>query len=326
MFMVTTAIHEGVRQSKPERSYWSSMNLLIISGIMLIIGITWRVVDQFILKLGGTWMNIMPSKLFPFLIMIGFFWRYRRKEIDSVLGLSGKQFRAQFAAGLVMVLMISILIDIGSAIIYAVFLDPAYPLEIHILNPDLLGYMFIFFLTNAFFEETLFRGLLQNSLKTQVSPNKAIGLSAITFGFWHSGWPLVNGSIGTDLLVQVSMMVFFTTILGLLFGVYYERFSSGQSLIGAIIAHTFFNFISEDFKIGPEPVIQGPDLVFSTPGLMAVSLLMFLVVFSFLFAIFWRFRIEQAGNVWNRFREYIVKQIRGLPRAALQTKNEYNEV
>jgi membrane protease YdiL (CAAX protease family) len=326
MFMVTTAIHEGVRQSKPERSYWSSMNLLIISGIMLIIGITWRMVDQFILNLGSTWMNIMPSKLFPFLIMIGFFWRYRRKEIDSVLGLSGKQFRAQFAAGLVMVLMISILIDIGGAIIYAVFLDPAYPLEMHILNPDLLGYMFIFFLTNAFFEETLFRGLLQNSLKTQVSPNKAIVLSAITFGLWHSGWPLVNGSIGTDLLVQVSMMVFFTTILGLLFGIYYERFSSGQSLIGAIIAHTFFNFISEDFKIGPEPVIQGPDLVFSTPGLMAVSLLMFLVVFLFLFAIFWRFRIEQAGNVWNRFREYIMKQIRDLPRAALQTKNENNEV
>jgi membrane protease YdiL (CAAX protease family) len=326
MFMVTTAIHEGVRQSKPERSYWSSMNLLIISGIMLIIGITWRMVDQFILNLGSTWMNIMPSKLFPFLIMIGFFWRYRRKEIDSVLGLSGKQFRAQFAAGLVMVLMISILIDIGGAIIYAVFLDPAYPLEMHILNPDLLGYMFIFFLTNAFFEETLFRGLLQNSLKTQVSPNKAIVLSAITFGLWHSGWPLVNGSIGTDLLVQVSMMVFFTTILGLLFGIYYERFSSGQSLIGAIIAHTFFNFISEDFKIGPEPVIQGPDLVFSTPGLMAVSLLMFLVVFLFLFAIFWRFRIEQAGNVWNRFREYIMKQIRDLPRAALQTKNEDNEV
>jgi hypothetical protein len=136
----------------------------------------------------------------------------------------------------------------------------------------------------------------------------------------------VNGAMGTALLVQVSSMVFFTTILGLLFGVYYERFSSGQSLTGAIIAHTFFNFINECFKIGPAPTIQGPDLVFSTPGLMTISLLMFLAVFSFLFVIFWRFRIEQAVGVWNRFREYVVNQIRGLPRMATTMQNNNDEV
>ena len=324
--MVITATHEGVRRREQEKSFWSSLSLLTISGIMLIIGIVWRIVDQFVLQLGSTWMNIMPSKFFPLLILLGFFWMYRRKEIDSVLGLSRKQFRAQFAVGFVMVLMISILIDIGGTFIYAALLDQTYSLELHILNPDLLGYMFIFFLTNAFLEETLFRGLLQNSLKTRVSANKAIFLSAIIFGLWHSGWPLVNGSMGNALLVQVTTMVFFTTILGLLFGVYYERFSSGQSLIGAIIAHTFFNFVSECFKIGPEPVIQGPDLIFSTLGLMAVSLLMFLAVFSFLFAIFWRYRIEQAVSVWNRFREFALNQVRGLSRMATTTQNNNDEV
>jgi len=324
--MVTTAIHDRVKQEKEESSYWSSLNLSVISGIMLIIGIIWRVVDQFVLQLGSTWMNIMPSKLFPFLIILGFFWSFRRSEIDSTLGLSRRQLRAQICAGIVMVLMISILIDVGGTIIYATLLDQTYPLELHIINPELLGYMFIFFLTNAFLEETLFRGLLQNSLKTRFSPNKAILLSAITFGLWHSGWPLVNGSIGNTLIVQVSSMVFFTTILGLLFGVYYERFSSGQSLVGAIIAHTFFNFISECFKIGPEPVIQGPDLIFSTPGLMAVSLLMFLGVFLFLFVIFWRYKIEQAGNLWSRFRDYVANQIRVLSGMTPTIQNEKDEV
>ena len=312
--MVTTAIHDSVKQEKEKRSYWSSLNLLVVSGIMLTIGIIWRVVDQFVLQLGNTWMNIMPSKLFPFLIILVFFWNYRRREIDSVLGLSRRQLRAQIGAGIAMVFLISILIDFGGTVIYAAFLNNTYPLELHVLNPELLGYMFIFFLTNAFLEETLFRGLLQNSLKTRFSPSRAILLSAITFGLWHSGWPLVNGSIGNALLVQVTSMVFFTTILGLLFGVYYERFSSGQSLMGVIIAHTFFNFISECFKIGPEPVIQGPDLIFSTPGLMAVSLLMFLGVFLFLFVIFWRYKIEQASNLWNRFRGFAAHQIRILSR------------
>ncbi len=86
------------------------------------------------------------------------------------------------------------------------------------------------------------------------------------------------------------------------------------------------NFISECFKIGPEPVIQGPDLIFSTPGLMTVSLLMFLGVFLFLFVIFWRYRIEQVGAYWNRFRDYVVNQMRDLSRMTPTIKNEKNEV
>jgi membrane protease YdiL (CAAX protease family) len=322
--MVTIAIQESAKKHPREKSLWSSLNLLAVCGIMLTVSVVWRVIDQFVLGLGSTWMNIMPSKLFPFLILIGFFWRYRRVELGSVLGLSRKQFRAQFAAGVMLVLLISLLIDIGGTVLYAVFLDPTYPLELHILNQDLLGYLFVFFLTNALLEETLFRGLLQNSLKTRMSAAKAILLSAIAFGIWHAGWPLVNGSVGSALLAQVASMIFFTTILGLLFGVYYERFSSGQSLIGPIIAHTFFNFIGESFKVGPEPVIQGPDIVFSTPGLMAVSVLMFLGVFSLLFFIFWRYRIEQASRVWQQFRNSILKPIQIITRTVSAKTDEHN--
>jgi membrane protease YdiL (CAAX protease family) len=296
--MVQTAVQEGALSMKEEHSLWSSMSLLAVSGIMLIIGIAWRVVDQFVLGLGDTWINIMPSKLFPFLIIVGFFWRYRRPDIETALGLSRNQMRVQLAVGLVMGLLISGLIDIGSTVVYGLLFDPSYPLDLHILNAPLLGYTLLFFLTNAFLEETLFRGLLQNGLKTRFSANAAIVLSAIAFGFWHAGWPLLNG--GTNVVRDVSMMVFFTTILGLLFGVYYERFSSGQSLTGVIVAHTIFNFVNENFKIGPEPSMQGPDMAFLTPGLLGVTLVMFLFVFSTLFLVFTRYKIEQVSSLWNR--------------------------
>ena len=318
--MVQTTVQESAPSMKEEQSFWSSMSLLTVSGIMLMIGVAWRVADQFVFGLGDTWINIMPSKLFPFLIMVGFFLRYRRQEIGSVLGLSQNQMRVQLAVGLVMGLLISGLIDIGGTVVYGLLLDPTYPLELHVLNPQLLGYTLLFFLTNAFLEETLFRGLLQNGLKTRFSANIAIVLSAIAFGFWHAGWPLLNG--GPNVVREVSMMVFFTTILGLLFGIYYERFSSGQSLTGVIVAHTIFNFVNENFKIGPEPSMQGPDMGFLTPGLLGVTMVMFLIVFSTFFFVFSRYKIEQTSSLWSQITEKTRHMLPSLSRTEPAEKDD----
>ena len=298
--MATTQVQEIIESEQVETSAWSSIGLLKMGIIMLTIAVVWRVVDQFLLGLGDTWLNIMPSKLFPFLIILGFFWRYRPKEIDSVLGLTRENLQTQLAVGLLIGIAISFGIDFGGTIVYGLFIDPSYPLQLHILNPDLLGYMMIFFLTNAFLEETLFRGLLINAFKTRQSSNRAIMLSAIIFGIWHAGWPLVNGAAGSDAMNQVASMVFFTTILGVFLGIYYERFNSSRSLAGPILIHTMFNYVSECFKIGPEPVIQGPDLIFSNPGLMATTLLMFFLIFIPLGIFLWKFKIEQVSAMWYR--------------------------
>jgi membrane protease YdiL (CAAX protease family) len=297
-YMATTQVQEIIESEQVEPSAWSSINLLKIGGIMLAIAAVWRLVDQFVLGLGSTWMNILPSKLFPFLIILSFFWKYRPREIDSVLGLSRENFQAQLVVGLLIGIAISFGIDFGGTIVYGLFIDPTYPLQLHILNPDLLGYMLFFFLANAFLEETLFRGLLINAFKTRQSSNRAIILSAIIFGVWHAGWPLVNGA--ADALNQVASMVFFTTILGIFLGIYYERFNSSRSLVGPIFIHTMFNYVSECFKIGPEPVIQGPDLIFSNPGLMATTLLMFFLIFIPLGILLWKFKIEQVSAIWYR--------------------------
>ncbi len=298
--MVTTQIQENVESEHEELSSWTSSGLLKIAGIMLTIAVAWRIVDQFVLGLGSTWMNIFPSKLFPFLILLGFFWKYSPHEICSVLGLSRDKLQARLTIGIMIGIIFAVGIDLGGTIVFALFIDPTYPLQLHIINEGLLGYMFIFFLVNAFLEETLFRGLLQNAFKTRYSVNASIMISAVLFGLWHAGWPLLNGGTTTEVMTQVFTIVFGATILGLLFGIYYERFSSGKSLVGPIVAHTIINFVRECFKVGSEPVSQGPDMVFSNSGIMTATLLTFLLTFIPLFIILWKYRIEQVTDFWWR--------------------------
>jgi membrane protease YdiL (CAAX protease family) len=296
-FMKAVQTQKMAESTSEETSSWASIGLFRISGIMFSLSVVWRIIDQFVLSLRSTWLNILPSKLFPFLILLGFFWKYRPQEIASVLGLSHDRLRAQLAIGLLIGAIFTIGIDFGGTIVYALFLDSTYPLELHILNADLLWYTFFFFLTNAFLEETLFRGLLINTFKIKMSSMTAILLSAFIFGIWHAGWPIING--GADVLGQVASMIFFTMVLGLLFGIYYERFSSASSLIGPITVHTIVNFFSENFKLGPEPVIQGPDLIFSSTGLMTTTLLIFFLVFIPLGLFLWKFRIERISGLWQ---------------------------
>jgi membrane protease YdiL (CAAX protease family) len=299
--MITTQVQEKTESEHKDTPVWTSTGLIKIAGIMLTISAVWRIVDQFVLQLGSTWMNIFPSKLFPLLIILGFFLKYRPHEIGSVLGISRDRIQSRIVIGFLIGLLFVIGIDFGGTIIYGLFIDPTYPLQFNIIvDESLLGYMFIFFLTNAFLEEALFRGLLQNAFKTRYSVNLSILVSAVIFGVWHAGWPLVNGSGGMEGLIEVSSIVFFTFIVGIFFGVYYEKFSSAKSLFGPIAIHTMMNFVNECFKIGPEPVVQGPDMGFANAGVMGMTLLMVLVTFAPLVVILWKYRLEQVTDFWHR--------------------------
>ena len=110
----------------------------------------------------------------------------------------------------------------------------------------------------------------------------------------------VSSYFTLEQIISFLHIFIFIMILGIFFGIYYERFSSSMSLIGPIAVHTIINFVSECFKIGPEPVIQGPDLIFSNSGLMTVTLLMFFLTFIPLSIILWRFKIEQVTDLWWR--------------------------
>jgi len=107
-------------------------------------------------------------------------------------------------------------------------------------------------------------------------------------------------------MTQVFAIVFGATILGLLFGIYYERFSSGKSLVGLIATHTILNFVGECFKIGQEPAMQGPDIVIPSAGLGVISAVLFFGTFIALFILTWRYKIEKFSSLWFR----LIKRIR----------------
>ena len=299
--MVLEQIEVSKSKTNQKDSLWSTMKLVYLSIIMLVIASIWRIVDVFVLGLGDTWLNILPSKLFPLLITVSIFWRFRRKEIDSILGMSRYDIKSHLAMGVIIALSLYLTVEVAATIIYTAILDPSYPLNLNVLYIDTIWYTLLFLFVNSVFEETLFRGLLQNSLKMKISSNRAIILSALMFGIWHAVWPLLDTPKGTLALAEAFGMIVLTALFGGVFGVYYEHFSSGKTLTAPILAHTLLNFLNECIKIGPEPSQQGPDFSFTTPGLLIVSMVMYLVAFIGLLLFVWRFRMEQVKSFWNSF-------------------------
>ncbi|MHA1925864.1 MAG: hypothetical protein ACW974_08110, partial [Candidatus Thorarchaeota archaeon] len=111
----------------------SRLGLLPLAGLMFFVAVVWRIVDIFVLGLGDTWINIMPSKLFPLLIIAGVFWKYRNAEFSSVLGLAkGPYFRTQIILGIGIFAAWHLMLNVFPKIIYGA-IDPAYTVSFAVL-------------------------------------------------------------------------------------------------------------------------------------------------------------------------------------------------
>jgi CAAX protease family protein len=294
--------------------FWSRIGLLRLAGLMLVVAAAWRIVDVFILQLGNTWINIMPSKLFPFLIIFGLFLRYRRAEVSTVLGLSRAQLRIQLVVGSVIGCSMYVMFDIVPSLVFGTLFDQTYFLSFTVLYLDILWYQFIFFATNALLEETLFRGLIQNGLRLRFTPNMAIVISALAFGIWHLCWPIVNADSGNSSSSETVSLLVFSVILGLFFGLYYEKFSSRVTLTGPIVVHTLINFLNEDFKLGLVTSIQGPDFALTNPVLMSIMLVFALVTLSGLIKLVSSTKVEQIQSWWSQSIQHVMMGISRLVR------------
>ncbi|NWF95592.1 MAG: CPBP family intramembrane metalloprotease [Candidatus Thorarchaeota archaeon] len=301
--MTTTTEHDLPVHTETKRRL-SSIGLLTLTCIILLMSAMWRVVDVFVLQLGNTWMNILPSKLGPLTVILTVVWVYRRNEIESVLGLSKKHLRPLVLSGLLVGFSVFFLVIVGSTVAYGLFVNPEYSLSLSVVYPSLLLYSFFFFFVNAVFEETLFRGMLQNSLRQKMAVRRAILLSAIVFGFWHACWPMANGAPPTEWV----SMILLSGLLGAMFGVYYERFSLRTSLVGNIVAHTLINFLNEGFKVGSEGSVQGPDFSFNDPVLMGMMAMAFIVVFSFYLVLFSKRTVVDMERALLQLRATLVRE------------------
>lgn len=295
-----TIVVEEVKPSEEQPSEQPYIHLWPLTMVMFTVALIWRLVDVFALGLGDTWLNIFPSKLGPLLVMVFVLWKvYDRGSMQKLLGLVNSNFRAQLIIGLILGVSFYLCIDVLGSVIYNSIVNPAYDLTLTIVTPDLLWYTFIFFFVNAVFEETLFRGLLQNTFKTKMSVGRSILFSAAIFGVWHAVWPVVNGAPFSEFV----SMIILSGILGAFFGVFYEKFSGGRTLIGTIACHTLINFLNENFKIGADVSTQGPDFVFSDPVFLLVSIVIFFGMMIFYFTFSSKYRVEQVETLGTRVKD-----------------------
>ena len=284
-------------------SFWTRTGLIALAGIMLLIGSAMRIIDIFVLGLGDDWINILPSKLLPLLILVAVFWKYREGETESVLGLSRYNLRSFTIFGIIFGLSLYLTTDVLSYIVYA-GIDPSAVLEVSIVaGPAMLVYTFIFFAINAFYEETLFRGLVQNAFRTRYGSLIGILVSAAIFGFWHITWPFQRAmETGIFPVSEAIVMVVFSGILGAVFGICYEKYSARRTLVGTITAHTLLNYFNENLKFALDTGIQGPDLSFVNSTHMAIGLIFALGFFIISITYFWRYRFDGVLNYLKKIR------------------------
>ena len=310
-----TTIEAGIEASDAEEKGFldAKFSLITLAFVMLIVGTIWRIVDIVVLDLGTTWMNILPSKLGPLIILLAVFWARR----ESLLGLTRESIKAHLAVGILMGISFFVVIEVMSPVLYTLLLDSQYPLNLFIINPELLAYAFVFFFINAVYEETLFRGVIQDGFRTKVSPNQAILCSAAIFGIWHAVWPIANGAP----LIEGISLVIFSGVLGGFFGIYYEKFSSRKSLVGPIAAHTLINFLRENFRIGPWDNPPGPDASFPEPGMLPIMLLLFLAMFGLIFYLAYKFKIEDVERAWAEISTKLKSSPSETKRSEMKIKN-----
>jgi membrane protease YdiL (CAAX protease family) len=292
---VLEAVEQKTGTESGPRPFWTRVGLIPLAALMLVIGAVFRYTDTFVLGLGATWLNILPSKIIPLTITVALFWVYRRPEIKTVLGLETSNLRNRLVFGASYGLLLYLMINVISTVIYS-FIDTSMGLQFTILiGPSMLVYTFFFFAVNAIYEETLFRGMVQNSFREKYGSRVGIFVSAVIFGFWHITWPIQQAlETGIFPVQEAAVTVIFSAILGAVFGIYYEKFAGRKSLLVPIAAHTILNYLNESFKVALDTVIQGPDLSFVNSTHMAIGLVFALGMFVTSIAFFWKFRAEQV--------------------------------
>ena len=277
-------------------SFWARVGLIPLGILLLTIGVIWRNVDVFVLGLSESWLNILPCKLFPLLLIVGVFWKYRRSEVGSVLGLRRSRMKSHLVIGVSMGVLFYFLGNVLPTIIYWAFFDSSFDIQLVVVNADLLLYSAFFFLVNAIYEEVLFRGLLQNGFRSRLTPNKAILLSASIFGVYHLIWPIYHAASGILTMSHIFVYVVFSAFLGVVFGVYYEKFSGRRTLAGPIAAHWLINLLNENFKMSFDQVIEGPDVLLVGSTQMIIALTLVAIAFTTLMLISWKLRVEQVES------------------------------
>ncbi|TFF92115.1 hypothetical protein EU545_02010, partial [Candidatus Thorarchaeota archaeon] len=113
----STERQEPSPDQEEQRSSLATMRLLPLAIGILILATIVRITDVFVLDLGNTWVDILPSKVIPLAVILAVFWRYRPTEIRSVLGLSDSNLRVHVLLGLFIFGVLYFIVDAGAVLL-----------------------------------------------------------------------------------------------------------------------------------------------------------------------------------------------------------------
>lgn len=221
----------------------------ILTGIVLmLIALTFRLIDIFVLRLDERLGEIILSKALGFCLVLLFVWAIGKKP-DSI----GFHVR-RLGVGLLIGTVITILPFIVAYTVEWIVLQQsgqAPRLLFSAIDPKAGvtgGLLFALWLVagnfvNSFMEEGLFRGVMLNLNRQRLSFWKSNGLQAALFGAWHLVWVVkwyqtgvvtTRGEIGFGIVANFLPQI----CLGLVWGYAYLK---TNNLWAAWIAHTLTN-------------------------------------------------------------------------------------
>jgi membrane protease YdiL (CAAX protease family) len=228
---------------------------IVVSLAFFLIVIALRSIDLFVLRLDDLPDESIFSKVFGFLLVLGYL-RVLRKPISSI-GLHARNFDKAFLLGALSLLILyatlyavqfsrlSIAGESPRLVFAAIDQQTGTMGGLFVTSFHLFGQLF-----NAFMEEAIFRGVLLPHLMRRFSFWKANALQALLFGLAHLVFPLSSWVRGEampgEAAAQAAALMVFTTVGGLVFGYLYYR---TDSLWTAVFAHLLDNIIGLFFHI-----------------------------------------------------------------------------
>ena len=112
-------------------------------------------------------------------------------------------------------------------------------LSAHVTVARMLGTLASNFIQNGFFEEFLFRGVLQTRLRLLAGTGWAIVLQALVFGIWHLGLGFTTTE-HAGLIPAIASTIVYQSLFGPAFGIMFER---TRNLLVPSVAHVVLNSV-----------------------------------------------------------------------------------